>query len=274
MRILANNIGDTAVLTASPAMVTTLPETNLQSQYRETVARWTALDGQAICATWGRAQPVNMVCLYRTNFSSSATWRVRMFSDPVYTTSVYDSGYVTTNNPVPLGSLDWGVDPLGLSLYSYWDYAVCRLYFTSVLAQSMQIDVIDVANEAGYAQASRLFVGQYLEPSSGPVLGMTVGYRENTTQTRTEGGSLRTDPGANWRVLNVTMQQMEDDDRRQFMEILRRYGMRGDLFVSVHPDTGDELERDHELQAKLTNLSDISNPYQIRYDHTLQFGEL
>lgn len=272
--MLANNIGDTAALSASPAMVTTLPETNLQSQYRETVARWTTIDGQAIQAVWSSSHPVNMVCLYRTNFSSSATWRVRMFSDPTFTTSVYDSGYVTTNNPVPLGSLEWGVDPLGLSLYSYWDYAVCRVYFTSVLAQSMQIDVIDSANESGYCQASRLFVGQYIEPTAGPTLGMTVGYRENTQQTRTEGGSLRTDPGANWRVMTLSMQQMEADERRQFMEILRRYGMRGDLFVSVHPGTGDELERDHELQAKITNLTDISNPYQIRYDHALQLGEL
>lgn len=274
MRILATNLTDISEITAAPAMVATLPETNLQNAYREQVARWTTIDAQSITLTWSGAKAVSCVCLYRNNFSSSATWRVRVYEDATLATVVYNSGYVDACAPVPLGNLVWGVDPLGKSLYSDWDYGVATLWFTAVLGGGVVIDIIDSENADGYCEASRLFVGSYFEPTCGVALGMNLAWKENTQQSRTEGGSLRTEAGASWRELTVDLRTMPEADRRQAVELLRKVGLRNDLFVSVYPGLADERERDYQMQAKLIALPAHSTPHAFYTDQQFVFGEI
>lgn len=274
MRIIARNLIDEAELSCSPAAVTTLPITNLQTVYREQVARWTELDAQSITALWPSSNPVSCVVLYRNNFGPSATWRVRLYSDSALTTVAYDSGAVYASSPVELGSLLWGVDALGKTLYSDWDFGVCSMWFTPVMAQGMVIDLVDSENAYGYGQASRLFAGAYFESTAGPRWGQTMTWEENTRQTRTEGGSLRTEPGSSWRTMRVDMAQMPEDERRQLAELARSVGMRGDVFVSLYPGQDDEQERDHQMQAKLTSSAPIAATSPLLFDQSLTFGEL
>jgi hypothetical protein len=274
MRIVCQNIIDDAELTCSPEAVSTLPITNLQTIYREQVARWTEIDAQVITALWTSSRPVSCVVLYRTNFGPSATWRVRLYSDSALTAVVYDSGVVAASAPVEFGSLLWGVDELGMTLYSDWDFGVCSMWFTTALAQGMVIDLVDSDNTFGYGQASRLFAGAYFESTAGPRWGQTMTWEENTQQTRTEGGSLRTEPGASWRTLQVSMAQMPEDERRQLAELARQVGMRGDVFISLYPGQGDEQERDHQMQAKLTSAAPIAASAPLLFDQSLSFGEI
>jgi hypothetical protein len=274
MRILAVNLADTGTLTASPACVATLPETYLQNSHREQVARWTAVDGQQFLLQWPSAHYLSCVCLYRNNFTSAATWRVRLWEDTTLTTAVYDSGYVYCNPPVPLGSLEWGVDELGDSLYSDWDYANAVLWFTPTLTPAVTIDVIDTAAPSGYLQASRLFVGQYFEASVGPSDGLSLTWAENTQQARTEGGSLRVEVGATWRKLSVDLRDMDESDRMRLSDISRRSGMRDDLLVSVFPGRADELERDYQMQARVVTPSTMQSNAPIRHNVNLTLEEI
>ena len=274
MRILATNATDSATLTATPAAVATLPVTNLQNSYREQVCRWSELDAQQIAATWTSGQPINCVALYRTNFAAGATWRVRLYSDSIFATTIYDSGVVDAASAVTLDGLAWGVDPLGKTLYTDWDYGVSVLWFDGVVAQSMTIDIADPSNATGYPQASRLFAGAYFECSVAPSLGANIAWMENTAHVRTEGGSLRTEKGASWRVLNVTLDLMSEVDRLQLSNILREQGMRSDMFVSVYPGIGKEQERDYQLQAKLLQQTPMSTPYPFNHQQSLVFGEV
>lgn len=273
MRLVAANLSDTAIVSSSPACVATLPATNLQNAYREQVARWTALDGIRFTVQWPSAHYVSCVCLYRANFSSTATWRVRVWQDTTLTTVLYDSGTVYCNPPVPLGSIDWGVDPLGSSLYSDWDYSIATLWFAPQLTSSITIDVTDVANTDGYAQASRLFVGQYLEPLVGPSEGLALSWQENTQQSRTEGGSLRIEAGAAWRRINVDLRLLAEDDRMRLADIARHRGMRDDMFLSVFPERGDALERDYQMQARLTTPGALQASVPLLHATTLTFEE-
>lgn len=274
MRILSNNLADSATISASPAMVATLPETNLQTALREQVARWTAVDGQAIAVTWPGSKAVSCVCLYRGNFSATATWRVRVWADGAMTTTAYDSGTVYICPPAPLGSLEWGVDPLSKNLYSDWDYAIAVAWFDPVLAAGVTIDVYDPENLDGYVQASRLFVGQHFEPAVGVSGGMQLGYRENSQQARTEGGSLRVEAGAIWRTLQVDTREMAEADRLRMIDITRNSGMRNDVFVSVFPGRADELERDYQLQARLAQQNPFTTNVPLIHNATLIFEEL
>ena len=274
MRILSNNLADSAIISASPAMVATLPETNLQTALREQVARWTAVDGQAITVTWPGSKAVSCVCLYRGNFSATATWRVRVWADGAMTTTAYDSGTAYICPPVPLGGLEWGVDPLSKNLYSDWDYAIAVAWFAPVLAAGVTIDVYDPENLDGYVQASRLFVGQHFEPAVGVSSGMQLGYRENSQQARTEGGSLRVEAGAIWRTLQVDTREMAESDRLRMIDIARNSGMRNDVFVSVFPGRADELERDYQLQARLAQQNPFTTNVPLIHNATLTFEEL
>lgn len=273
MRILSNNLADSATITADPAMVTTLPETNLQTSLREQVARWTDVDAQAIHLVWTGSKYLSCVCLYRGNFSATATWRVRCWEDGTMTTAVYDSGTVYICPPVPLGSLEWGVDELNKNLYSDWDYSIAVVWFTPVLTGAVTIDVADVENPDGYVQAARLFAGAYFEPAVGVSDGMQLGYRENTQQARTEGGSLRVEPGAIWRTLQVDTRSMLEADRLRLIDIARNSGMRNDVFVSVFPGRADELERDYQLQARLVQQNAFTTNVPIYHSTTLTFEE-
>ncbi len=275
MRILSNNLADSATITADPAMVTTLPETNLQNSFREQVARWTDVDLQSIHLAWASAAKyLSCVCLYRGNFSSTATWRVRCWEDGTMTTAVYDSGTVLINPPTTLGGLEWGVDELGKNLYTDWDYSIAVAWFPPVLTGAVTIDVTDVENPAGYVQAARLFVGAYFEAACGVADGMTLGYRENTQQARTEGGSLRVEAGAFWRTLQIDTRLMGEADRARLIDLARNSGMRYDVFVSVFPERADELERDYQLQARLVQQNPFTTNVPLTHGTTLTFEEI
>ncbi len=274
MRLLTTNLADTATITSSASCVATLPVTNLQTSLREQVARWTAIDAQRITLTWTSGYHISCVCLYRSNLSASSTWRVQVWSDTTLTTAVYDSGTLYGNPPVPLGSLEWGVDELGSSLYSDWGYAISTVWFTAVMGQAVTIDIADPENAHGYAQASRLFVGQYFEPAVLPTDGLQMAWQENTQQSRTEGGSLRVEPGASWRRVVLDLRELQEEDRVRLSNLARVAGMRNDVFLSVFPDRADELERDYQMQARIVTPSTLITNAPIRHNTTLTFEEV
>ncbi len=273
MRLITTNLADSATLTSSAACVATLPATNLQNAYREQVARWTAIDAQRFTLLWPSAHHISGVCLYRSNLSSSATWRVKVWTDSTLTTTLYDSGTQYANPPIPLGSLEWGVDELGSALYSDWGYTISTAWFAPVLSSALTIDIADPENADGYAQASRLFVGQYFEPAVGPSDGLQMAWLENTQQSRTEGGTLRVETGAAWRKIALDLQQMQEEDRVRLSNMARNAGMRDDVFLSVFPERADELERDYQMQARIVTPSTMQSYAPIRHNTTLTFEE-
>jgi hypothetical protein len=275
MRILAINAGDTATLVATPAMVATLPVSNLQTQYREQVARSVNCDSQLIEASWTAPTILSCVCLYRTNFSSTATWQVDIYTDATMSTLLYTSGSLYASRPKALGELLWGFDPLGATLYTGFGSTISTLWFTPVIATYMRIVVQDPANKDGYLQAARLFTGQYFEPSAvAPEAGATLAWNETTVNNRTEGGTLRSEPGTSYRVLSLKLGLMIAADRVRISDMLRITGMKGDGFISVFPNTGDALERDHQMQFKFTKLNPISITNYFRYESQLDLEEI
>lgn len=275
MRLIINNLADDATLAASPALVSTLPVTNLQDQSRETVARTTGLATQTIDVTLDQARPISACVLYRGNFTAAATWRVKVYDDAALTTLLYDSGGgVYLAGPKPLGDLDWGIDPLGASLFDEWGYTFSALWFPVVVGAFVRITLEDPDNPDGYMQASRLFLGSYSELTHMPVPGAALGWRETTTQSRTDGGTLRSEAGAGYRALTVSGRYLPEENRTAVTNLLRDSGLRKDVYVSVFPELNNALERDHQLQAKLVALDPTVIPVYGAVDQTLRFEEI
>lgn len=276
MRIIVTNYADTATLTASPAMLTDLPVGNLQDQSREKVARTSSLAAQTIDVTLDAARPLAACVLYRGNFSATATWRVRVYDTPAMGTLLYDSGAggVYLAGPKTLGDLEWGIDPLGATLFDGWGYTFSSLWFSVVVGQFVRITLTDADNPDGYMQASRLFLGTYIEPIGMPVPGMSLHWQETTTHSRTDGGTLRSEPGAGYRALTVHGERLVEKTRVDLSSLNRDAGMRHDVYVSVFPELGTALERDHQMQAKLIALDPSVIPIYGTVNQTLRFEEI
>lgn len=274
MRILFGSATDAWTL-ASSNMVSTLPVTNLQSQYRELVARSTQCDNVLIEGFGPGPTALSMICLYRCNFTSTATWKVDIYADSSMATLLYTSGTLYASRPKALGELDWGVDPLGATLYTGFGSVISTLYFPTVFPQYFRITLQDPANPDGYLQMSRLFAGPYFEPASiGPETGATLTWNETTTNDRTEGGTLRSEPGVSYRSMSLRLGLMEARDRLKVSDGMRKMGMRGDGYISVFPGTNDSLERDHQMQFKLPKINPITIQSYFRYENQLDLEEV
>lgn len=276
MRIVYSNAADRAELTAAPDFVATLPATNLLTQYREEVARTSSLTAQDIMLTWAKPVSISACILYRNNLSATATMRLRIYDLPGPAgTLVYDSGTINVAVPKSLGELAWGIDPLGASQFDGWGYSVARHWMTTPVAgQYAILTLADPYNTDGYMQASRLFLGLHFESTYGPEYGAQLQWGETTVQTRTEGGSLRSEPGATFRSLKLSLRYLPERDRLRLSELLRAVGMRGDLYVSVFPGLGSAYERDHQMQAKLVTLDPTTISRYGVVDQSLQLAEV
>lgn len=273
LKLIAINQGDLATVTASPAVVATLPATNLQLQPRAAVMRTTSTADQDIKLTWPSTRILTSAVMSRHNLSSASTWRLQLYSDAAWTTLIYDSTAVSAVPAKALGDLSWGVDPLGASSFTGWTYAFSSMYFAPVGAQSAKITLSDAANPAGYMEVARLFVGAHIEPRYTGSYGVKLGWKENTTQTRTDGGSLRSDPAQPYRTLSFNLDWIMPEDRAVLLDAVRCAGKRQDIWITFFPGTGGALERDYSMTAKIVNAPDMGHPSYATYTQQFDLEE-
>jgi len=262
IRFVADNFSDICTLSANPAVVGTMPVTNLQTTARGRKMRTTNLITQDIKGTSNIGKPIQACVLYNTTLSSNSTIRFRLYSDTAWTTLIYDSGVINVFNIQSLGSYgsNWGVLPLGSSVFAGWGNPYVVHYMPSQLVgSSFILTVTDVGNPAGYWDASRLVVGPILTPTTNIEYGFSFKWEDNSTQYRTGGGSLRTDiaPEGSFRVAKLSLDRATAQDRIAFFEFQRTIGKRKDFFVNVMPMSGGETERDFSIMAKNSEINDM-----------------
>lgn len=261
VRLVSPNEADAATLTASPAMVSTLPVTNLQDQARARVARTVGLPTpQYIYGNWSAVKQISAMALVRHNLTGAATLRLRLYAGNNQTGAVlYDSGAVQLGTTYPWGSFAWGTVPWGASIFREWPVAFYVFWFTAVGALSCELQMTDAANAAGYMEASRLFLGLYFEPAKNMSFGATMSWQEQSEQERSDGGTLRTDAKESYRRWEFDLSLLTQGERATLANIARRAGLRNDLFLSCYPGEGAELERDFAGLAKIVSAPGIAH---------------
>jgi len=269
VRILIDNKGDSATITASPAFESNFPISNVKNPLRSYFARTTGLATQEIYLNWGGdTHSFTALNMSRINLSSAATVRFRIWSGENQTgTLVYDSGDVLAVPPKALGDLNWGIDPLGASLFTGWTGAIfTTLWFTQVYGQSAQITINDPANTDGYIKIGRLFTGFHFEPDYNMAWGMTISNENNHIKSRTDGGSMRVDLRSTYRKINFQLPELRDEQRAvAFNQIKIISDNATDFFISCFPEQNNEHERNYSMVARLDSTISINNNHWSNY---------
>lgn len=246
------NAIDFATITGNPVMVATLPPSNLKLPARARVARTTSTAQQEIKFTWGgNGWFMNFLKLSRHNLEVGSTWRVQLFADAAWTNQIYDSGVLPAFDYVTLGDLDFGVDPLGSGNFdSFLGQMYSVVHFNRLMALSGIVTLANSSNSAGYMEASRLFAGDYYELSWNPETA-DFGWDESTQQSRSEGGTLRSDGTAAFRKIELQVNLKDEVECARLRDMLRYAGLRKDTYLNLYPEAGGEKTRDHTMLCKL-----------------------
>lgn len=252
MRIIADNLVDIATLTANPAVVATLPVTNLQKLAHSKTMRTTSTADQEIKMTFASDKVFTAFAMLRHNLTSSATWRIQIYSDAAWTTQVFDSADTLALPGKALGDLLWGVEPLGVTLFTGWAFAFSTMWLSSAVnGRSVKITIKDSTNPAGYFDVGRLFAGSHIESNINPKQGMDLKWIDPSKQSRTSGATLYSEQiGEPYRELQIDLDALSPESRSKLNEASRQVGMRKDIFISVFPGYGGAIERDYTLQGK------------------------
>lgn len=277
MKLLIRNGLDSATLSASPALVTTLPEANLQRARRDAVARSTSAADQTLDATWAAAVAVDAFCVWGHNLTADGTVRARLYTSDNWTGSpVYDSGAVAALPAKPLGELSWGIDPLGTA----WAMAgstphTVRWLDAVYVIRSARFDLSDSGNPDGYLEAQRLYIGRAFTPTVNFDWGARLNYLDDSQFTRSERGSLFVAAGPRYRKLNATLSWLSNAEVLRLGEDIGAVGKAGDLLVSLYPDDaslGRSLQ--YTLAARLDSLPEFVSSHLNANTVTLTLQEI
>ena len=273
LRIIYDNVIDSATLTASSAAAG-LPVTNLQTEQKGFVWRSTSTTA-TITAIWSTAKTLNGVILPFCNLSSTATIIIRVYTNASDTTPVFSTGALSAGAYTPSDLWSGFSAPAGVNAYSYGGGTYARRWFNTSVGQKLEIVISDSANTSGYIEASRLVCGQYWAPTYNTSFGVSIGYVDNSVQSRTEAGNLITSINAMHRTLTFSLDWLTDADRVRLLSILRGNGLRKPIFVSIFPDDSDVTkEQNYQIYGKLSNLAQLTHPIYTMYSSSLSLEEI
>jgi hypothetical protein len=262
LRIAYVNRADTATLTANPVVESTMPVTYLQNDSRGYVMRSTSTTAQEIKGEWGGTGYTLGCCsLYRHNLITNDTWRLQLYSDTTWTTSVYDSGTI---------------DAFSDNTFDDWDFEFSVMWFTAVSGvKSFKLTITSSTNPDGYVEASRLFLGAYTEAEYNPKYGMSLGYESSANVVRSDGGSLYGGAKSRWRTLSFDIEITSESQRATWAEIGRFCGIDKTVLVSVYPGNATAaLERDYTLLGKFEKSPEqVASSFNL-FDHSIKLLEI
>ena len=238
LRIAFRNLADTATVTANPALLTTLPESNLQRQERYKTARTTSTASQEYKFSWSSAQTINMIAMRLHNLTAAAQLAAPTYSDSAFTTAI-DANAAANCFAYP------GFD--ANDVLTEADFRLLKnsfRYLTSrSTVQSLKATVTDASNPDGYFDISRFFIGKYhqfaYQVGHG---GAPLTLEDFSTQERAHDGSLISDKGAKARRLELSHDFMPAADWAALLAGLRFVGKDKDIAVSMFAEDGTYLE--------------------------------
>lgn len=266
LRIVPRNFHDEATLSSELAPVDGFPITNTQNTRRTRV--WRTPDGtdQYWLGTYddGVSRTSGFFGFFR-HLCHGGNVRYRLYSDAAWTTQVFDSGTLPVNNLSITEGFDWGINPYGdNSIDPYFTESPFWLWHAPTQHLSYKVNFTGNVSTYGtaYWQISRVIIGPYKELPYTALYDYPLGVIDQTDRNRSRGGSLITNQGPNWRVMTLDVKRVPEADRADWMDIRKRCGTGRDFVLSVYPEDGDRMERDHMINCKFA----ASDPL-LRWHH-------
>lgn len=255
VKMILVNESDKSTLTGPSGELPNLPVTNLQKSGRTNVLRTNVLTNQTITGNMEGVKAIGGFAISNHNLTVLGEVRVRMWDGFDQTGNLtYDSGVIVAGTPNQWGLFQWGLQPWGATSEAGTGIQVLVRFFDTITASSFQIDYEDPANPENYIDFGRLFIGAVFNPQVGSDYGATFSYEDSSKQTRTDGGTLRTEVSQIYRKLTMPMNYLNLQDRAVLSLASRELGLKTEVLVSLFPDASGQLFTDYTFVGKFTRI--------------------
>lgn len=274
LKIISDNAAARASLTTSSHVGALIPD-NMLKDKKSVVWRSSGTTEKITC-TWPKAELLGGISLAFCNFTATATIRVRVYSEEVGGTELFDSGIQPAARHIPLGYWSWGEEPLGVNAYSYGFSIYSTCWFNTFIASKrVEIDIVDTDNVAGYIEVGNLIIGKPWIPKHNTAFGLPVTFTDSAVNVRTEASDLVSTTGSRSKKVAVDLSWLEATDRTRMASILQVNGVTKPIFVSVFPDDTDVIkEYMYQVYGKMPTINAITHPGHIIYSTQLEIEEL
>jgi len=274
LRILYDNAADRNLTLVASSTAGSLAVSNLLTDIKSQV--WRSLTtSETLTATWANTELIGCVALPFCNFTSTATIRVRGYTNVADSIPLFDTGTVLACAYAPFGLWNWGLAPLGVNAFSYGGGTYGNVWISPNWVKKLVIDLVDAANTHGYIEASRLVTGSYWSPAVNAADGASISMEDSSKHLRSDAGDLMTDIGTRARKISVDIANISSDDRAMIMSILRGNGMPKPVYFSLFPESTDPaLEQTYQIYCKLSAMSAVATPYFNTYSAPLELEEM
>jgi hypothetical protein len=251
LRIVPRNDWDDATLTVSTAAETGFQVENTQNTIRDKKWRTASNATQSITGVWDSSRTVSHFSMHRHK-NHAGNIRVQLYSDAGATVQVYDSGTVSAVPYTVSETYTWsdGSNDPFQEKSPYW------LWFSPTIARSVKVTFSGTS--ANFYEASRLWLGRYMEFSSSPDFGAELGVQDLTDRERTQGGSLRTNESETWRTMKLDLHNVRPTEYATLLDIMDYATTSKDVVVSVYPGDGTRKEALYTMAGRLSNLNSIA----------------
>jgi len=276
LRIIYDNAAKRSTLTAD-STIGNFVATNLLTDIKGEVWRGDSSAARSLTLTWASAETISAVVLPFCSLSSTATIRVRCFSDVACTAQTYATGWVIAAPASPLGASGWAGVGYGVNSYAFGGAATAVVYFPAQTGvRGLKVDIQDTTNPLGYLEAGAIVVGDYFSPLYNVQAGeVSVETTDSSKHERSDAGDLFTDRGTLSKSLNLTLQHMPAADRNAVWRVLRGNAMMKPVFVSVNPEGGDSVEEQmYSIYGRLSSTSAMQYQFMGQFQASLKIDEL
>lgn len=276
MKILYDNAVDRKLSITASTTAGSLAASNLLTEAKSEVWRSTGTTA-TLTTTWTNAEFVNCVVLPFCNLTSSATFRVKLYTNVADVSPVLDTGTVLACAAAPLGFWNWGNVPLGVNAYSYGGGNYGRAFFTSYPVKKVEVIITDSSNPSGYIEASRLVLGATYTPENDANLddGVNFNIMDTTVNTRTGGGDLKSDIGTQSKSITFSLSHMSASDRNTVQNILKGNASYKPVFISLFPQDADPTkEQTYQIYGKLSENLNMGHAVWNLFNSQIEIKEM
>ena len=237
-----------------------------------------------ITGIFNRNQKASAIVLANHNFPENTRYRIEFFgtNTPEISAPIFTTGYLLLgvsdaySTTVPWGSVPWGFSPWGVSYGEeseietkpnlvYWIPTVKEGIKSFRISLSITEGFPGSIAYADYFEIGRVYIGKYIEPMYNFSFGHSLTWMENTSQFRTDSGTLRSDFSIPFRKIEFNLATIPESDRQIFQHEFKNIGLRKDFFVSMFPTNAEEEKiNDYSGIFKITKepvYSEIQNNY-------------
>lgn len=216
-------------------------------------------------------RPVRLISLINHNISFGGQIIYEAANDIDFTDLVYQE---TADAWAAIGGAEWVLDELEWEADNFWNgtfsldevEGLTSLAFhvlpVDISARYWRIRIKDSANDAGYIQIGRVFMGLAWSPQINMSYGASFGYEDPTSVETAIGGAEYFDQREPYRVLRFTLAHLREatEGFAKVLEIIRRAGVHGEILVIPDPADFENAQRRNFL-GRLRQLSALEHAY-------------